>query len=93
VEPQKALPHPAPHAALLTNPSSAARHRHAMRLLRDEHEEIVLVYELSGISESAPRTLVLEWCGGNAIERFDTYPSNWRDLKASALLSLRRTPV
>jgi hypothetical protein len=64
-----------------------------MRLLRDEHEDIVLVYELTGINDSDPRTLVLEWCGGRSISRVDSYPRNWRDLKASALLALRRTPV
>ena len=93
MEPQKARNERAPQPALLTSPSSTSRYRQAMRLLHDEHDDIVLVYELNGLTESDPRTLVLEWCGGRSIERFDSYPRNWRDLKASALLALRQTPV
>ena len=60
-----------------------------MRLLHDEHEEIVLVYELTGLTESDPRTLVLEWGGGRKVTRFESYPANWRQLHAAALLALR----
>jgi hypothetical protein len=69
---------------------STGRHRQAMRLIRDEHEEIVLIYELTGLTASDPRTLVMEWGGGRSTARLDHYPANWRELKDQALLDLRR---
>ena len=69
--------------------TSGAR-RHAMRLLRDEHDAIVLVYELHGLLATDPRTLVFEWEGGRSIARAGSYPANWREFKDPALLELRR---
>ncbi len=77
------------NAPSLADASSSGKRRHAMRLLHDEHEEIVLVYELTGLTESDPRMLVLEWGGGRKISRFESYPANWRQLHDSALLALR----
>ena len=69
--------------------STTGSRRHAMRLLRDEFEEIVLVYELTGATEGDPRVLVIESGGGKSVTRLAHYPSNWRQLKDSALLALR----
>jgi hypothetical protein len=85
VEPQERRTAHAPPANDATN-----RRRHAMRLLRDEHDAIVLVYELTGLLASDPRLLVFEWEGGRSISRSDSYPPNWRELKDSTLLELRR---
>jgi hypothetical protein len=70
--------------------SATGARRHAMRLLRDESDGIVLAYELTGSAASDPSVLVLEWEGGKSIARNGSYPANWRDLKDSALLELRR---
>jgi hypothetical protein len=66
-----------------------AGRRHAMRLVRDEHDEIVLVYELSGMLATDPRLLVIESAASQAITRLSAYPANWRDLKDHDLLTLR----
>lgn len=60
-----------------------------MRLVRDEHDDIILVYELSGMLATDPRLLVIESAGSQAITRLDRYPSNWRELRDADLLSLR----
>lgn len=70
--------------------SASGARRHAMRLLRDEHGAIVLVYELTGLLAADPSVLVLEWEGGRSIARNGSYPANWRELKDQALLELRR---
>lgn len=58
-----------------------------MRLLKDDNEEMVLVYELVGPLESDPRTLIFEW--GRSALHLDKFPANWRNLKDDALLGLR----
>ena len=73
----------------IPTPASVGRRRHAMRILRDDDDEIVLAYEISGTHSSEPRQLVLEWSDGRTTARFDVYPSNWRDLRAADLLALR----
>lgn len=70
--------------------STTGTRRHAMRLLRDDHDSIVLVYELTGLLATDPRMLVFEWEGGRSIARADSYPANWRDLKDTTLLEFRR---
>ena len=60
-----------------------------MRLIRDEFEDIVLVYELTGVTEGDPRTLVIESSSGKSVTRLMHYPPNWRQLRDSALLALR----
>lgn len=74
-----------------TEPASAptAGRRHAMRLVRDEYDEIVLVYELSGMLATDPRVLVIERAANQSITRLSEYPANWRYLKDRDLLSLR----
>lgn len=67
-------------------PSSARRH--AMRLVRD-NEDLVLVYELSGMEFSDPRSLVIEWNGGRKSARLYHYPANWRQLRDTDILALR----
>jgi hypothetical protein len=66
-----------------------AGRRHAMRLVRDERDDIVLVYELSGMLATDPRLLVIECAANQSITRLSQYPANWRDLKDLDLLSLR----
>lgn len=88
MEPQERRPEHDTHPTATTG----AR-RHAMRLLRDEHDAIVLVYELTGLHASDPRLLVFEWEGGRSIARAESYPSNWRELKDATLLELRRQPA
>ena len=60
-----------------------------MRLVRDEQDDIILVYELSGMLATDPRLLVIESAGSQAITRLEQYPSNWRELRDADLLSLR----
>ena len=60
-----------------------------MRLLRDESEEIVLVYELTGMRNTDPRMLVIESRGGQSVSRLEHYPANWRQLRDIELLALR----
>ena len=69
--------------------SSTGSRRHAMRLVRDNDEGFVLVYELTGLHASDPRSLVIEWGGGRQIVRLYHYPANWRQLKDHELLGLR----
>ena len=69
--------------------AATAGRRHAMRLVRDEYDEIVLVYELSGMLATDPRVLVIERAANQSITRLSEYPANWRDLKDHDLLSLR----
>ena len=76
-----------------TTISTTGSRRHAMRLIRDEFEQLILVYELTGTSERDPRMLVIESGGGRAPTRLAQYPSNWRQLKDSALLALRAQDV
>lgn len=49
----------------------------------------VLVYELTGLQASDPRSLVIEWGGGTKSTRLYQYPPNWRQLKDAELLALR----
>ena len=73
----------------VTTPSGvAADRRHAMRLVRD-NEDFVLVYELSGVQPADARSLVIEWNGGRQNTRLTQYPSNWRQLRDAELLALR----
>ncbi|MGH7677960.1 MAG: hypothetical protein ACRENU_05800 [Gemmatimonadaceae bacterium] len=60
-----------------------------MRLIRDDYDEIVLVYELSGPTEGDPRMLVIEGSSGKSVTRLGHYPPNWRQLRDSDLLALR----
>jgi hypothetical protein len=60
-----------------------------MRLLRDDFEELVLVYELTGPRETDARMLVIESGGGRAVTRLEHYPANWRQLRDADLLALR----
>ena len=69
--------------------STSGHRRHAMRLLRDESEEIVLVYELTGMRTTDPRMLVIESRGGQSVSRLEDYPANWRQLRDIELLALR----
>jgi hypothetical protein len=74
----------------VTTPSGvAASRRHAMRLVRD-NEDFVLVYELAGPELSDARSLVIEWNGGRQSTRLYEYPSNWRQLRDAELLAMRR---
>ena len=72
-----------------TDVNTTGSRRHAMRLLRDEFEEIVLAYELTGLTEQDPRTLVIECSGGRSVSRLHRYPANWRQMKDADLLALR----
>lgn len=72
-----------------TGTTTTGSRRHAMRLLRDEYAEIVLAYELTGLSENDPRTLVIECNGGRSVTRLHRYPANWRQMKDADLLALR----
>ena len=86
MEPQERRTGQTPSAGM----STTGTRRQAMRLLRDDHDSIVLVYELTGLLATDPRMLVFEWEGGRSIARADSYPANWRDLKDASLLELRR---
>jgi hypothetical protein len=66
-----------------------AGRRHAMRLVRDERDDIVLAYELSGMLATDPRLLVIECAANQSITRLSQFPANWRDLRDLDLLSLR----
>ena len=59
-----------------------------MRLVRDERDDIILIYELSGMLASDPRLLVIESAANASITRLAQYPANWRDLKDADLLLL-----
>ena len=60
-----------------------------MRLVRDPHQEMILVYELvAAAQDTEPSTLVFEW--GRTSSRLTSYPSDWRSLKDDELLALRR---
>ena len=72
-----------------TGVAPTAGRRHAMRLVRDEHDDIILVYELSGMLATDPRVLVIESAGSSSITRLAQYPPNWRDMKDAELLLLR----
>jgi hypothetical protein len=73
----------------VTTPSGvAASRRHAMRLVRDG-EDFVLVYELSGHEPADARSLVIEWNGGRQSTRLYEYPSSWRQMRDAELLALR----
>jgi hypothetical protein len=74
---------------LTARASTTGSRRHAMRLLRDEYDEIVLVYELAGTAEGDPRTLVIEGSSGNSVTRVSHYPANWRQLRDADLLAMR----
>lgn len=91
MEPQERRTQHDAHAGATT--STTGTRRHAMRLLRDEHDAIVLVYELTGLLATDPRLLVFEWEGGRSIARSESYPANWRELKDATLLELRRQPT
>jgi hypothetical protein len=72
-----------------TSTTTTGSRRHAMRLLRDEYDEIVLAYELTGLTEQEPRSLIIESSGGRAVTRLHRYPAHWRQLKDDDLLALR----
>jgi hypothetical protein len=59
-----------------------------MRLVRDERDDIILIYELSGMLATDPRLLVIESAANASITRLSEYPANWRDLKDGDLLQL-----
>jgi hypothetical protein len=82
VEPQPGNKEPAVPAR-----ATVGKRRNAMRVLKDQNEEMVVVYELVGFDDTEPPILVFEW--GRTSTRLFTYPSNWRDLKDGALLALR----
>jgi hypothetical protein len=82
VEPRETLEKTTPRGTPL------ARHRQSMRLLRDEHDELVLAYELTGARDTDPRMLVIERSDGRGTQRLHQYPANWRQLKDAELLSL-----
>jgi hypothetical protein len=73
-----------------TSGTPLASRRHAMRLLRDEHDDLVLAYELTGARDTDPRMLVIEWSNGGGTQRVHQYPANWRQLTDAELLSLPR---
>lgn len=66
----------------------AGYRRCAMRLIRDKHLGMVLVYELEPTkADTGPRTLVFEattWAS-----RLQEYPAEWRRLPDGELLALR----
>jgi hypothetical protein len=66
----------------------AGYRRCAMRLIRDAHLGMVLVYELEpSVVDSGPRHLVFEattWAS-----RLEKYPAEWRRLPNDELLALR----
>jgi hypothetical protein len=66
----------------------AGYRRCAMRLIRDTHLGMVLVYELEpSVVDSGPRHLVFEattWAS-----RLEKYPAEWRRLPNDELLALR----
>ena len=66
-----------------------AGRRHAMRLVRDEKDDIIIVYELSGMLAADPRLLVIECAANQSVTRLSQYPANWRHLQDAELLALR----
>lgn len=65
----------------------AGYRRCAMRLIRDQHEGMVLVYELEPTAADAgPRTLVFE--SGQWRSRLGDYPADWRRMADDQLLAL-----
>jgi hypothetical protein len=74
-------------AAASTNPVTGRR-RCAMRLIRDEFDNIVLVYEVEpSTSAPEPRKLVFE--SRDFCEELLQFPIGWRNLGREALLALR----
>lgn len=59
-----------------------------MRLIRDQQQGMVLVYELEpSVADAGPRSLVFE--SGQWNTRLDHYPAEWRRLPDGELLALR----
>ena len=62
--------------------------RTAMRMIKDERDEVVLVYETEpSKTNPAPSALVFE--SRKECSRLERYPSEWRRLTPTELLALR----
>lgn len=62
--------------------------RCTMRVIRDQRQGIVLVYEIEpSATDTRPRSLVFE--SGEWRAQIDHYPADWRHLADEELLALR----
>ena len=62
--------------------------RTAMRMIKDERDEVVLVYETEpSKTNQSPPTLVFE--SRRECSRLERFPSEWRRLTPTELLALR----